>query len=261
MSSISKFHRQFTTKPLNPLKDCSLTDRQERLAGFDQRKYAAGHFVVIGAGGLGGIAAWTLARKGARHITIVDMDKCEPSNSNRQFFVAADFFKPKAFCLSKNIAPFATGSTRIDAYALSFQELAAAKPAALIGDVALVLVDNNQARRDASAFYRKHKVPVVFAAVDHEAMQGWVFVQDSGKACLGCKFPTTIQSSRRAPCRTPACADPLLVCCGLVAYGVDSLLMPGRRRLWNYSYFCLSGAAPSASALVERNSDCPLCSP
>ncbi len=44
------------------------------------------HIAVVGCGGLGGVAIDGLVRSGARHITIIDGDTFDISNSNRQLF-------------------------------------------------------------------------------------------------------------------------------------------------------------------------------
>jgi ThiF family len=56
------------------------TDRQQRLAGFDQGVYSQSHVLCIGAGGLISHIAPTLVRKGIGALTILDDDVVEPSN-------------------------------------------------------------------------------------------------------------------------------------------------------------------------------------
>lgn len=62
------------------------TDRQQRLAGFDQQAYSQAKVVCIGAGGLISQIAPTLVRKGIGALTILGDDVVEPSNLNRQRF-------------------------------------------------------------------------------------------------------------------------------------------------------------------------------
>ena len=66
------------------------TDRQQRLAGFDQAVYSQSSVVCIGAGGLISQIAPTLVRKGIGALTIFDDDVVEASNLNRQHFYFKD---------------------------------------------------------------------------------------------------------------------------------------------------------------------------
>src|SRR5437016_3275582 len=72
------------------------TDRQQRLAGFDQAVYSNSRVVCIGAGGLISQIAPTLVRKGIGSLTILDDDIVEPSNLNRQRFYVKDLGQNKA---------------------------------------------------------------------------------------------------------------------------------------------------------------------
>ena len=66
------------------------TDRQQRLAGFDQAAYSTSSVLCIGAGGLISNIAPTLVRKGIGALTILDDDVVEVSNLNRQRFYSKD---------------------------------------------------------------------------------------------------------------------------------------------------------------------------
>ncbi len=62
-----------------------------------QAKLAEVHFVVVGAGGLGCPALLGLSAAGARRFTVIDPDRVEPSNLQRQVLYAlADVGRPKA---------------------------------------------------------------------------------------------------------------------------------------------------------------------
>ena len=58
---------------------------------------------IAGAGGLGSNAAVSLARTGIGKITIVDFDKIEKSNLNRQYFFSEQIGKFKVEALNENI--------------------------------------------------------------------------------------------------------------------------------------------------------------
>lgn len=55
---------------------------------------------IAGAGGLGSNCAVLLARSGVGRFVLVDHDEVEPSNLNRQHYLAADVGRPKAEALA-----------------------------------------------------------------------------------------------------------------------------------------------------------------
>ena len=57
---------------------------------WDQEKLWKSTVVIIGIGGGGGVVAELLARTGIGHIVLVDGDKFEESNLNRQIFATQD---------------------------------------------------------------------------------------------------------------------------------------------------------------------------
>lgn len=69
------------------------------------------HVVVLGLGGLGSNVAVMLARLGVGHLTIVDYDRVEPSNLNRQSYYVDDIGRQKSDALKeqiKKINPYIT---------------------------------------------------------------------------------------------------------------------------------------------------------
>jgi tRNA threonylcarbamoyladenosine dehydratase len=60
-------------------------DRTARLLGLEAMdRLAAAHVVVLGIGGVGSFTAEALARAGVGRLTLVDGERVEPSNANRQ---------------------------------------------------------------------------------------------------------------------------------------------------------------------------------
>ena len=87
-------------------------DRLERLIGKDKLdKLKKSNILIIGLGGVGGIACETLIRNGIETITIVDNDIVEESNKNRQIIALdstinmnkTDAFENRLKDINKNV--------------------------------------------------------------------------------------------------------------------------------------------------------------
>lgn len=242
-------------KPRDPR--FSVFDRQERVAGFNQKGLAQAKAVLIGAGGIGSEVGEGLCRKGIGAITFVEHDVVEDTNLNRQFFFRRDVAKPKAWRIIRNLKKHCTNGTILTGYNLRFQDSLALgmdfKDAAFF----VCGVDNGEARVAVSRHFGKLGTPGLFIAVSLDAEAGYVFIQRPGEACFGCLFHRNPYGSP-APCRTPACKDILKVVGGVALYAIDSLLMD-RNRNWNYRCFHLAGFMPDELQTIEKRSDCPLC--
>ena len=69
-----------------------------------QAKFDAARVAVCGLGGLGSNVAIALARAGVGHLHLLDFDRVEPSNLNRQQYLADQVGLAKADALRANIA-------------------------------------------------------------------------------------------------------------------------------------------------------------
>src|SRR5690349_20852638 len=70
-----------------PADEARRTARHTSLAGFGetaQRRLAAAHIAVVGAGGLGSPTVLALAAAGIGTLTVIDDDRVEASNLQRQ---------------------------------------------------------------------------------------------------------------------------------------------------------------------------------
>jgi molybdopterin/thiamine biosynthesis adenylyltransferase len=237
----------------------SVTDRQEKVPGFNQQALSQARIIQIGAGGLGGEIGVTLTRKGIGELVILDFDDVEPSNLSRQKFYKSDLYKNKAIRLARNLAKEGFCATRLQGIVLSFQD-AVEQGIDLLGSVAVVGVDNNPARIAASRFYRKHHLPAIFTAVSAQADHGYVFIQEpgEGKPCFGCLFPKSVNDDTYPCPGTPAVLDILKTVSGIVTYAVDSLIMK-RLRTWNFKSCYLDGTIPGSDSMIEKRGNCKLC--
>jgi molybdopterin-synthase adenylyltransferase len=228
------------------------TDRQERIAGFDQQAFSSAHVLCIGAGGLISHIAPTLVRKGIGRITLLDADIVEPSNLNRQRFYPKDIGRNKAAALAENLVPECIGGTGIIGHPCRLED-AIATGVDLSCDVAVCGVDNNPARVAAARHFRTLGIPVVFTAVSRDADHGYVFVQEAAGPCIGCLFPD-MTADDRYPCPgTPAIADILQAVGSFAVFAIDSLI-GSRTRAWNYRTFRLSdGSCDGESRMAARD--------
>ena len=232
------------------------TDRQQRLAGFDQAVYSRSSVVCIGAGGLVSQIAPTLVRKGIGALTILDDDVVEPSNLNRQRFYSKDLGQNKAYALAENLLPECVHTTLLTGYPLLLEE-AIDCGIDLCCDVAICGVDNNPARIATSRYFRRLKIPVIFTAVSADADHGYVFVQDANGPCFGCLFPDAVDSRTYACPATPAIADILQAVGALTVYAFDTCLM-SRPRKWDYRRISLSDGEWDTAAVIEIRGECSL---
>lgn len=232
------------------------TDRQQRLAGFDQALYSKSSVVCIGAGGLVSHIAPTLVRKGIGALIIVDDDVVEASNLNRQRFYSKDVGQNKAYALAENLLPECVLPTLLTAYPVLLEE-AIDSGIDLHCDVVICGVDNNPARIAASRYFRALKISVIFAAVSADADHGYVFVQEATGPCFGCLFPDAVDSRTYACPATPAIADILQAVGALAVYAVDSCLID-RPRNWNYRRIYLSDGEWDTANTIGKRGDCEL---
>ena len=79
-------------------------DRQMRIKGWDQKKVSSQICLLLGIGGLGSTVAIGLARLGVKKLIMIDYDKVEYSNLNRQvLFKLEDVGSSKVEAAAKNL--------------------------------------------------------------------------------------------------------------------------------------------------------------
>lgn len=241
----------------------AVSDRQERIAGWDQQCMSRMRAFLIGAGGIGGLIADALVRKGAGQLSICDHDTVAPENLNRQRFKWRDCYQNKAIALCRNLSEEGVQGTRLIAHPCSFQELdhSTIKP-----DVIVVGVDNQMSstRLEVCHFALMRSIPAVFVAVSADADAGYVMVQKPDEACWECALKSKMTApaangngSVRCPA-TPASIDILLLVVGHATYALDTLVMK-RPRNWNYVYLSLARPVMNCAALAPRRPDCAAC--
>lgn len=234
----------------------SVTDRQERVKGFDQSIMNSLKVVQVGAGGLGGEIARGLVRKGVGLIKIFDGDTVELSNLSRQFFYKEDLYKNKAISLAKNLVKEGVNSSLIVASPFMIQKAIEDK-VDVSCDIVICAPDNDETRVFISRYFYDN-TPVIFTGLDANANTGYVFIQEPGGACIGCALPNVV-GDKGEPCpNTPAVIDLVKIISGFVLFSIDSTIMK-RKRNWNFRQIFLGGFVPEVVKEVERKEDCSLC--
>lgn len=156
------------------------------IGGAGQLALAKAHVVLIGVGGIGSPALQYLAAAGIGRLTLIDDDRVEASNLQRQtIFATADIGLPKADRAAQWVAAFDPTL----ACAAIPERLDAANAVALIGDASLVVdgCDNFATRLAVSDACVAAGVPLVSAAVGRFQGQVAAFAGHlEGQPCYRC---------------------------------------------------------------------------
>jgi len=184
-------------------------DRQVRVARVGregQEKLAQAHVLIVGAGGLGTNVAEQLTRAGVGHISLVDDDKVELSNLQRQsLFQRADVGRLKVEAAG-NALKAINPELELDLYPEKFE----AELFEGFSEVDLVLdcTDNFLARQAINDFCLYYGLPFVFASA--AGTNGQVMAMNPGgnEPCLSCVFPDLLDLEK--DCETLGVITPLL---------------------------------------------------
>lgn len=168
--------------------------RHYQLQGFGksgQEKLKNAHVLLIGTGGLGSSCGLYLAAVGVGEITIIDDDKVELSNLQRQIIHSTDSIgRLKVRSAGQTLSKL-NPHIKINTIA---KRLAAHNAKQLIESVDVVIdgSDNLQTRYLVNDICLRYKKPLVYAAVYQYEAQVSVFDFRNGESpCLRCLFPQT----------------------------------------------------------------------
>lgn len=244
-------------------QDFSLTDRQQRLAWWDQKKLQSQKFLLVGAGGLGSNLAKILVQIGTSSVFLIDPDLVEDSNRNRQFFTLEDVGKPKAHRLLSNLAPFATARTRLCGYYLSFEAWLVKFGRRSRFDMICCGVDSIPTMANVARFGLETQTPVVYLNVSENGEACRMFLQrpTADAPCFVCYLPDALAPRQvsRTPCLPiPAIADILHVAVGLGARAAMGEIMGSPIGEYNCRDFTFGGI--DLVRTIAKRPDCPLCS-
>lgn len=257
MSTDSRTSKTYRCKTLITTSPHGVDARQQRIHGFDQRKFSASRVVLVGAGGINGEIAEGLTRKGIGRLDIFDGDVVDVTNLNRQRFSASDLYKNKAVSLARNLRDEGYMGTVVTGHPYDVQQ-GTGRLCSLVTDLVVCGVDNDPTRVWVARQCVQKQLPVLFIAVSRDADQGYVFVQEPSGPCFGCLFPESLTNDTHPCPGIPAIKDILKLVGGLALFAVDTVLME-RRRNWNFRLIRLGGFLADQASSVTRRSDCPIC--
>lgn len=159
--------------------------RNFRTFGYaDQARLLAARVAVVGLGGLGGTVAEILAREGVGSLTLVDGDRFEDSNLNRQFMSTVDGLgTAKSQAAEQRVSAVnpSVVVNRIDGF------LTAENAGDILRDaqVAIDCLDNLPARFMLEAAAKAEGIPMVSAAIAGVAGHvTTIFPEDPGLALI-----------------------------------------------------------------------------
>ena len=154
-----------------------------------QTRILQGHALIIGAGGLGSPAAMYLACSGIGQITLVDDDKVELTNLQRQIAHTTASVGQHKVASAKETLLALNPHVQVNALAMR-ADAALLDTLVAQADVVLDCCDNFSTRQAVNAACVKHRKPLVSGAAIQ--MDGQITVYDSrepSSPCYACVFP------------------------------------------------------------------------
>ena len=154
-----------------------------------QARLLAANALVIGAGGLGSPAALYLGSAGVGHITVVDPDRVDTTNLQRQIIHStAAIGRPKVASAAGSLAAINPLTQVHPLQVRADTDWLMAHVAQM--DVVLDCSDNFETRQAVNAACVHHRVPLVSGAAIRFAGQITVFDHRTHNApCYACAFP------------------------------------------------------------------------
>jgi molybdopterin-synthase adenylyltransferase len=224
-----------------------------------QQRFGAAHALVIGAGGLGAPACMYLAAAGIGSLTVVDPDRVDLTNLQRQIIHT-----------TASVGRLKVESAQATLQALNpdvaVRALEARADAALLAElvpqasVVLDCSDNFATRHAINAACVAHRVPLVSgAALRFDGQIATFDPRDAQSPCYACIFPPD-QAFEEVACSTMGVFAPLVGIVGAmqaaealkVVAGIGQTLA-GRLQMFD------AMNAEWNTMRIERQPDCPVC--
>jgi len=220
-----------------------------------QRKIKQSKVLVAGIGGLGSISSCYLAAAGIGHLKIVDKDKVDVSNLNRQIIHWTDDIGE--WKTRSGLRKLGNLNPHCSINAIQ-AEITEDNCLSLIGDCSVIVdaMDNMKTRRILNAASIKNGIPYVYGGVHQLDGMATVFVP--GKTpCLECVFPYHEAESAATP---PGILGPVP---GVIAciQSIETIkLILGLEGLLTGRLLCFCGYDMTFREFkINRNPACPVC--
>jgi len=216
-----------------------------------QKKLSCSRVLVVGVGGLGSSVLYCLAAAGVGHIDIVDYDKVELTNLNRQFIhFEGDLGKEKAVSAGEKLAAF-NGGIKVTPHILRLDEKNA-QDIVKSADIVLSCVDNIETRLILNKYCVDLNIPLIDGGIS--GFEGYVFsVLPRLSPCLACQ-PTLLKNPSKEHGVIGAAAS--IIGSNMALTAIKTLL--GIKSAGFIRYFdLLSDRVVPVRA--ERNPDCLVC--
>lgn len=185
--------------------------RQLLLTNFDiegQMNLSGKHAVIIGAGGLGNIAATYLVGAGVGTLTLIDDDEIELSNLPRQvLYTEQDIHKPKVQAAQEQLQA-RNADVKLITHQLRLNE-SNMDDCLSQCDVILDCCDNFTTRQLVHRWARVHKIPLVSgAAIRWEGQLVSFRYDEQDTPCYECLYPDL--SDQQLSCNTNGIIGPVV---------------------------------------------------
>ncbi|RLG83952.1 MAG: adenylyltransferase [Thermoprotei archaeon] len=219
-----------------------------------QKKLKKSKVLVVGVGGLGSSVLYYLAAVGVGKLIIVDKEKVELSNLNRQIIhTTKDIGKEKAKSAEEKLREL-NPNIDIEAYSTKFNEDLAKELIPKI-DVAIDALDNWDTRIILNKYCVKYKKPLVHAGVRESYGQLMVIIPGKGP-CLHCVFPRKPREEHPFPILGPipgvlGALEALEAIKIITGYGKPAV---GKLLIFDGKNLTID------IINVQRNPNCPICS-
>lgn len=224
-----------------------------------QEKFNAAHAVIIGAGGLGSPAAMYLAASGVGTLTLVDGDRVDLTNLQRQIMhTTASVGRPKVESGQRTLAAL---NPDIRVHAVHARADAAQLDAlAAQATVVVDCTDNFASRQAINLACVRHRVPLVSgAALRFDAQISTFDLRDETSPCYACVFPPDAAFAETA-CSTMGVFAPLLGIIGAMQAAEALRLLAGIGATLAGRLMMLDALSMQWQTIrIARQPDCPVC--
>lgn len=235
--------------------------RQLLLTNFDiegQMNLSGKHAVIIGAGGLGNIAATYLVGAGVGILTLIDDDEIELSNLPRQvLYTEQDVHTPKVLAAQEHLqARNSEVQLLVHQLRLSEENIEACLSGA---DVILDCCDNFSTRQMVHRWALRHKVPLVSGAAIRWEGQLVVFRYDEQcSPCYECLYPDL--SDQQLSCNANGIIGPVVGTIGVQQALSAIKLLSGKGTVKHGVLQLFDGLSGDwRSMRLSQDPECPCC--